>query len=130
MNDKSKESDKDSSATAVNDENDLFSASNKTLECKNKIRRRELYSKLKREKKKEKRKRQDARKKVAKALGDDAPPKLVPKTIDSMREYDETTVVKAKEVPDRKPDKDELRDTSVENTQLVAPDEEDEEVNW
>jgi len=130
MNDKSKESDKDSSATAVNEENDLFSASNKTLECKNKIRRRELYSKLKKEKKKEKRKRQDARKKVAKALGDDAPPKLVPKTIDSMREYDETTVVKAKEVPDRKPDKDELKDTSVENTQVVTPDEEDEEVNW
>ncbi len=26
------------------------------------------------------------------ALGDAAPPKLVPKTLDSMREYDETTI--------------------------------------
>ena len=40
----------------------------------------------------EKRKRQDERKKLAEALGDKAPPKLVPKTIDSMRESDETTV--------------------------------------
>ena len=29
---------------------------------------------------------------MAEALGDKAPPKLVPKTIDSMRESDETTV--------------------------------------
>jgi len=61
-------------------------------EIKNKIRRNEEWLKLKREKKKEKRARQDARKKEAEALGDDAPAKLVPKTIDNMREYDETTV--------------------------------------
>lgn len=61
-------------------------------EIKNKIRRNAEWLKLKREKKKEKRERQDARKKEAEALGDDAPPKLVPKTIDNMREYDETTV--------------------------------------
>ena len=36
--------------------------------------------------------RQDDRKKAREDLGEDAPPKLVPKTIDSMREYDETTV--------------------------------------
>ena len=40
----------------------------------------------------EKRKRQDERKKIAEALGDKAPPKLIPKTIESMREPDETTV--------------------------------------
>ena len=59
----------------------------------NKIRRRELGAQLKRQKKKEKRKRQDERKKVAGALGDDAPAKLVPKTLDNQREHDETTVV-------------------------------------
>jgi len=61
-------------------------------EIKNKIRRNEEWLKLKREKKKEKKARQEARKKEAEALGDEAPPKLVPKTIDNMREYDETTV--------------------------------------
>ena len=61
-------------------------------QIKNKIRRNEEWLKLKREKKKDKRARQDARRKEAEALGDDAPPKLVPHTIDSLREYDETTV--------------------------------------
>ena len=40
----------------------------------------------------EKRKRQESRKKEAEALGDEAPPKLIPKTIDALREHDETTV--------------------------------------
>ena len=48
--------------------------------------------KLKREKKKDKRKRQDDRRKEREALGDEAPAKLVPRPIDSMREADETTV--------------------------------------
>ena len=61
-------------------------------EIKNKIRRNEEWLKLKRQKKKEKKVRQEERKKEREALGDEAPPKLVPKTIDSMREYDETTV--------------------------------------
>ena len=56
------------------------------------FRRNAAWLNLKREKKKEKRKRQDERKKEREELGEDAPPKLVPKTIDSMREYDETTV--------------------------------------
>lgn len=60
------------------------------IKCK--IRRNAEWLKLKREKKKDKKARQEARKREAEALGDDAPPKLVPKTIDSMREYDETTV--------------------------------------
>ena len=61
-------------------------------EIKNKIRRNEEWVKLKRQKKKEKKARQDERKKEREALGDEAPAKLVPKTIDNMREYDETTV--------------------------------------
>ena len=61
-------------------------------EIKNKIRRNEEWLKLKKQKKKEKKARQEERKKEREELGDEAPPKLVPKTIDSMREYDETTV--------------------------------------
>ena len=61
-------------------------------EIKNKIRRNEEWLKLRRQKKKEKKLRQEERKKEREALGDEAPPKLVPKTIDNMREYDETTV--------------------------------------
>ena len=131
MNDKTKEKSEESSVTAVNDDTDKFTAANKIIECKNKIRRRELYKKLKSEKKKEKRKRQDARKKIAKALGDDAPPKLVPKTIESMREYDETTVVKAKTVNDSKTEDKERDSTAkLDSERVVTPDEEDEEVNW
>jgi len=61
-------------------------------EIKSKIRRQQEWVKLKREKKKEKRKRQDLRRKEREEMGDEAPPKMVPKTIDSMREFDETTV--------------------------------------
>jgi len=61
-------------------------------EIKNKIRRNEEWLKLKRQKKKEKKARQDERKKEREVLGDEAPAKMVPKTIDNMREYDETTV--------------------------------------
>jgi len=58
----------------------------------NKVRRNAEWVKLKRSKKKDKRQRQDARKEERLKLGADAPPKMVPRTIDSMREYDETTV--------------------------------------
>jgi len=64
-------------------------------EIKNKIRRNQEWLKLKREKKKDKKLRQEGRKKeaeAAEARGEEAPEKLVPKTIDSKREYDETTV--------------------------------------
>ena len=61
-------------------------------EIGNRERRHKHYENLKREKKKDKKKRREERQKIAEALGDDAPPKLVPKTIDSMREADETTV--------------------------------------
>ena len=61
-------------------------------EIGNKEVRHQHYVKLRREKKKEKKKRREERQKEAEALGDNAPPKLVPKTIESMREADETTV--------------------------------------
>ncbi len=61
----------------------------------------------------EKRKRQDERKKVAEALGDRAPPKLVPKTIDSMREPDETTVEPATTSADADEKVDEKVDEEV-----------------
>ena len=81
---------------------------------RNKIRRRELMVSIKREKKKEKRARQDARKKAAEALGDKAPPKQVPKTIDALREHDETTVRPESDVKDGQEDRDDV----------------DEEVDW
>ena len=81
----------------------------------NKIRRRELGAQLKKQKKKEKRKRQDERKKVAEALGADAPPKLIPKTLDNQREHDETTVV------------NKIKDASGKE---VGQEDVDEEVGW
>merc|ERR1711970_705983 len=68
------------------------SQSGNISEIGNKEVRHQHYVKLKREKKKEKKKRREERQKEAEALGDNAPPKLVPKTIESMREADETTV--------------------------------------
>uniref|UniRef100_A0A8C7T6N8 Ribosome production factor 1 n=1 Tax=Oncorhynchus mykiss TaxID=8022 RepID=A0A8C7T6N8_ONCMY len=54
-------------------------------EIKNKQRRHLMFMKLKQEKRKKKKKERDA-------LGDKAPPKEVPKTIENQRVYDETTV--------------------------------------
>nr|CAG4641037.1 EOG090X09U6 [Eulimnadia texana] len=65
----------------------------KTLEgIKNKEVRKAMYAKLKQEKKKIKREQQRQRQREAEALGDAAPPKQVPKTIESMREADVTTI--------------------------------------
>ena len=103
----------------------------KVSQISNKIRRREHFQTLKKQKKKDKRKRQDERKKIAEVLGDDAPPKLVPKTIDSMREYDETTVGKSTHIADSKDaidNEDSIGEKPVEQIQEEA--EEDEEVNW
>ena len=77
-------------------------------EIKNRDLRHQNYVQLRKEKKKDKKKRRDARRKEAEALGEDAPPKEIPKTIESLREADETTVAAG-----------------------TAPEEEqDEEVNW
>jgi ribosome production factor 1 len=59
---------------------------------KNKLRRREVYMKYKAEKNKEKRETRKQRLKEYAALGDDAPPKQVPRTIENTREPDEMMV--------------------------------------
>lgn len=59
---------------------------------RNKSKRVEIYAKYKQQKKVFKKKLREERLKEVEALGDDAPPKQVPKTIESMREIDETTV--------------------------------------
>nr|CAG4652000.1 EOG090X09U6 [Triops cancriformis] len=59
---------------------------------KNKIVRSQQFAKLKQEKRKLKKAAQQQRRQEAKALGKDAPPKQVPRTIESMREEDITTV--------------------------------------
>ncbi|KAM9290520.1 ribosome production factor 1-like [Gastrophryne carolinensis] len=66
-------------------------------EIKNKQRRQFMYMKLKQEKRKEKMALKKKRKKERDALGDKAPPKPVPKTIENQRVYDETTVDPADE---------------------------------
>jgi ribosome production factor 1 len=58
----------------------------------NKLKRAELAFKDKISKKKDKKERQIERRKQAEALGDEAPPKQVPKSLDTLREYDETVV--------------------------------------
>lgn len=114
------------------DVGDPNKASSRTIQVGNKIRRRGLYLKLKSEKKKEKRKRQDERKKRAEAMGEEAPPKLVPKTIDSMREYDETTVIKTKKdnLETREKLHQPVDNEGISNESSNLIEEEDEEVNW
>nr|CAG4645670.1 EOG090X09U6 [Lynceus sp. MCZ IZ 141354] len=64
------------------------------VDIKNKLQRKEVYSKLKREKRKVKKELQKQRQKEREELGDAAPPKQVPHTIESLRESDITTVEK------------------------------------
>ncbi|KAM9460947.1 ribosome production factor 1 [Clarias gariepinus] len=61
-------------------------------EIKNKQRRHLMFMKLKQEKRKQKLQLRKKRKKEREALGDKAPPKEVPKTIENQRIYDETVV--------------------------------------
>lgn len=61
-------------------------------EIKNKQRRHLMFMKLKQEKRKLRLEIRRKRKKEREALGDKAPPKEVPKTIENQRIYDETTV--------------------------------------
>uniref|UniRef100_A0AAX7VMZ0 Ribosome production factor 1 n=1 Tax=Astatotilapia calliptera TaxID=8154 RepID=A0AAX7VMZ0_ASTCA len=61
-------------------------------EIKNKQRRHFMFMKLKQEKRKQKMQLRKKRRKEREALGDKAPPKEVPKTIENQRVYDETTV--------------------------------------
>lgn len=64
----------------------------KTSEIKNRVKRTEVYRKQKKAKKHEKRERQEKRKRERETLGDQAPPKQVPKTLESTREVDDTFV--------------------------------------
>ncbi|XP_073401007.1 ribosome production factor 1-like [Dendrobates tinctorius] len=66
-------------------------------EIKNKQRRHFMFMRLKMEKRKAKLALKKKRKKEREALGDKAPPKPVPKTIENQRVYDETTVDPADE---------------------------------
>lgn len=69
---------------------------------KNKEKRSEVHAKLKHQKKVEKKKKAKAREaaeKKAMELGEDPPPKPIPRTIENTREYDETVC---------KPDDEEL----------------------
>jgi hypothetical protein len=66
---------------------------------KNKMKRAEIYKQYKSQKKNEKKKLRQERIKEVEALGEAAPPKQVPRTIENTREYEETTV---------KPDDDEV----------------------
>ncbi|XP_061540060.1 ribosome production factor 1 [Phycodurus eques] len=61
-------------------------------EIKNKQRRHFMFMRLKQEKRKQKMELKKKRKRQEKLLGDRAPPKQVPKTIENQRVYDETTV--------------------------------------
>jgi hypothetical protein len=59
---------------------------------KNKTKRTEVYAKYKQQKQRLKRMAKEERLKTNEALGDKAPPKLVPRTIENTRILDETTV--------------------------------------
>nr|CAG4638596.1 EOG090X09U6 [Cyclestheria hislopi] len=71
---------------------DLDRKQRRLSNIKNKIVRKQEWAKLKKEKRKAKKELQKKRRKEAEALGDEAPPKLVPKTIESTREQDVTAV--------------------------------------
>lgn len=65
---------------------------NTTGQIKDKCKRREAYTKLKQDRKQEKYENRMRKKKEREELGDAAPPKQMPKTLDSMRTPDETMV--------------------------------------
>ncbi|XP_077133946.1 ribosome production factor 1 [Ranitomeya variabilis] len=75
----------------------FFPPSFSVSEIKNKQRRHFMFMKLKMEKRKAKLALKKKLKKEREALGDKAPPKPVPKTIENQRVYDETTVDPADE---------------------------------
>ncbi|XP_060088103.1 ribosome production factor 1 [Heteronotia binoei] len=70
----------------------LFPPSFSVSEIKNKQRRHFMFLRWKQQQRKEKLALKKKRKKEREALGDKAPPKPVPKTIENQRVYDETTV--------------------------------------
>ena len=61
---------------------------------KNKAKRAEVYAKFKSQKAAEKKNRKETRIKEVEALGEDVPPKAIPRTIENTREKDETMINK------------------------------------
>lgn len=87
------EDDDDEPSTSNRSRKDvLIPEENPISRIKNKIRRREVYEKYLLEKKKKKQEDRAQKKKLAEELGDDAPPKQIPRTIENTREVDETMV--------------------------------------
>uniref|UniRef100_A0A8D2MKV1 Ribosome production factor 1 n=1 Tax=Zonotrichia albicollis TaxID=44394 RepID=A0A8D2MKV1_ZONAL len=70
----------------------LFPPTFSVSEIKNKQRRHFMFLRWKQQQRKEKLALKKKRRKEREALGDKAPPKAVPKTIENQRVYDETTV--------------------------------------
>ncbi|XP_014794785.1 PREDICTED: ribosome production factor 1 isoform X1 [Calidris pugnax] len=70
----------------------LFPPTFSVSEIKNKQRRHFMFLRWKQQQRKEKLAAKKKRRKEREALGDKAPPKAVPKTIENQRVYDETTV--------------------------------------
>ena len=58
----------------------------------NKIKRAQVMAKFRKQKKQMKKEASEKRKREAEQLGDDAPPKQVPRTLESTREADDTTI--------------------------------------
>jgi ribosome production factor 1 len=67
-------------------------SSNNTASIACKVKRTQVYAKVKRKKKLEKQARREKRKREAEELGLEAPPKQIPKTLDNTREADSTVV--------------------------------------
>jgi len=76
----------------INDVEEISLPKPNISSIKNKQRRQELYREMKKEKRKAKIKEKKRKKKEADELGEDAPPKQIPRTIENTRVYDETMV--------------------------------------
>ncbi|KAM3876383.1 ribosome production factor 1 [Diretmus argenteus] len=77
---------------SISPEDASFPPTFSVSEIKNKQRRHFMFMKLKQEKRKQKLQLKKKKKKDREALGDKAPPKEVPKTIENQRVFDETMV--------------------------------------
>lgn len=83
---------KDAAKMEMSEAASAFPPTFSVSEIKNKQRRHFMFMKVKQEKRKQKLQLKKKKKKEREALGDKAPPKEVPKTIENQRVYDETTV--------------------------------------
>lgn len=90
--DEEQDDEEDDDSSEAKKRNVSLPEENPLSRIKNKIRRRELYEKYLEEKKKKKLEEKARKKKLAQELGDDAPPKQIPRTIENTREVDDTMV--------------------------------------